>query len=270
MNFINFLKKVKKKIIYFKNKITNHFFYVLNYFKIKKSREFKKKGVVYTCITGGYDRPVIHKYFDINWDYVFFTDDKKLAQKKYIGMWKIIHIKDRMKLENHYLNRWYKMNPHKLFNEYEYSIYIDGNIRILNNKFFKDINKQINNKNIFSGPLHPFRNCLYDEAKRCIELKLDKKEKIERAIEKYKKEKFPRKFGLYEANILFRKHSDKKVIKLMEDWWEMINNYSRRDQLSLTYCIWKNNIGFNPLADKPYRDNRIKVLNHGGKKIIFN
>lgn len=49
--------------------------------------------------------------------------------------------------------------------------------------------------------MHPQRNCLYDEAKRCAELKLEKKEIVEKQIEIIKKDGFPAKFGLFEANI---------------------------------------------------------------------
>lgn len=270
MKFISFIRKIKKNINYLKNIILNDYYYILNYSKIKKSREIKiKKGVVYTCITGGYDKPIIHKYFDNNWDYIFFTDDKDTAKKKKIGMWKIVYIEDKKRLENHYVNRWYKMNPHKLFSNYDYSAYIDGNIRILNKNFFQDIEKKIEKNQLFSAPLHPLRNCLYEEANICKKLKLDKKEIIENTIIKYTNEEFPKNFGLYEANILFRKHNNKSVINLMENWWEMIHKFSRRDQLSLTYCMWKNGINFNPLNDKPYRNDRVKVLSHGKKYKLF-
>ena len=27
----------------------------------------------------------------------------------------------------------------------------------------------------------------------------------------------------------------------MEDWWHIIHTYSRRDQLSFNFCLWKSN-----------------------------
>ena len=51
----------------------------------------------------------------------------------------------------------------------------------------------------------------------------------------------PQNYGLAETNILYRNHSQ-NIINLMEEWWEMIKNYSKRDQLSFTYILWKNGI----------------------------
>ena len=31
------------------------------------------------------------------------------------------------------------------------------------------------------------------------------------------------------------------LIKIMEEWWWFIENYSKRDQLAFPYVMWKNN-----------------------------
>ena len=33
-----------------------------------------------------------------------------------------------------------------------------------------------------------------------------------------------------------------KCTGIFEQWWFMIENYSKRDQLSFSYVLWKNNI----------------------------
>ena len=38
---------------------------------------------------------------------------------------------------------------------------------------------------------------------------------------------------------MVRKHNKKDCIELMEKWWNEINNYSHRDQLSFNYIVWK-------------------------------
>src|ERR1039458_2191274 len=57
-----------------------------------------------------------------------------------------------------------------------------------------------------------------------------------------------------ENGIILRKHSDHKVITLMESWWEEYCNGGRRDQLSLPYLIWKKNIGV-ALMEETARNN---------------
>ena len=60
-----------------------------------------------------------------------------------------------------------------------------------------------------------------------------------RQIAAYKREGFPRHYGLYENSILIRKHKDEEVRRLMEAWWDEYMRYPTRDQLSLPYVIRK-------------------------------
>ena len=69
----------------------------------------------------------------------------------------------------------------------------------------------------------------------------DKSEAISKQIGLLRKENYPENHGLFETNIIFRKHKDAMIIKLMKDWWDMICNFSYRDQLSFNYVLWKNN-----------------------------
>jgi hypothetical protein len=147
-------------------------------------------------------------------------------------------------LNSTYKNRLVKMLPHKYFPKYKYSVYIDGNIDIIG-----DIEKLINEYLIekeykLAVPKHPKRNCLYEEAEVCINYKKDNAEIINKQINKYKKDNFPKDLGLTENNIIFRKHNDPEVINLMEDWWSEFNKFSQRDQLSFLYMIWKNNFNY--------------------------
>ena len=58
----------------------------------------------------------------------------------------------------------------------------------------------------------------------------------------YVKENFPHKLGLVESNVMIRKHNKNESIELMEKWWNEINKYSHRDQLSFNYLLWKTGI----------------------------
>lgn len=54
-----------------------------------------------------------------------------------------------------------------------------------------------------------------------------------------RKEGYPRWIGTNETRMLFRKHADEKVRELDKLWWWCIDNYSRRDQYSFHYVLWK-------------------------------
>ena len=60
------------------------------------------------------------------------------------------------------------------------------------------------------------------------------------------KEGYPHDNGLVISGVLFRRHNEKDVIKVMEDWWHEIKYHSHICQLSLPYVFWKNKFkGFN-------------------------
>jgi hypothetical protein len=72
-----------------------------------------------------------------------------------------------------------------------------------------------------------------------LHLRKADKATAKRQIATYKKEGFPRHYGLYENSILIRNHHDEPTRRLMEEWWVEYLKYSTRDQLSLPYLIWK-------------------------------
>lgn len=272
MNKINMKEKLKKnkylREIYFFvkkifNKIINENYYYLNYIKIKRYHlnNYKREKVIYTCISGEYDNLNNFKYFDDSWDYICYTNQERIINKKNKGIWKVYPMKYQ-ELDQVRNARWHKVFPNKLFGKkYQTSLWIDGNIVIKNKKFFENINNK--KQAIFISAIHPVRKCIYEEAKVCKELKKDKNDIINNQIQELKKLKFPKNIGLYESNIIYRKH-EKEIEKLMEEWWFWIRNYSKRDQLSLNYVCWKNRIEFVTFNNWSYRNKNkeIKIKSH--------
>ena len=197
------------------------------------------KGVIYTCITGGYDNLVRHNCVNQNFDYICFTDNEKLLKKKRVGIWQFRPLVFD-KLDATRNNRWHKMHPHILFPKDDLSIYIDGNINVLTPKLFDIVKANAQKK--LSVPLHYARDCVYDEANEVILDKRDTPENIRKILDFLKKEKMPAHYGLTENNILIRHHKDPLVKKMMDEWWSFIEKVTKRDQLSFSYILWKNGI----------------------------
>jgi hypothetical protein len=84
------------------------------------------------------------------------------------------------------------------------------------------------------------RKCIYEEFNVCISLWIVDKKIANTQEQKYIKEWLPKNLWLFENNIIFRKHNDPKIKKLMEDWFSEIKNHTHRDQLSFMYVAWKN------------------------------
>jgi hypothetical protein len=68
-------------------------------------------------------------------------------------------------------------------------------------------------------------------------------------MERYISHGYPKGNGLLSSGLLYRRHNDYEVIKVMEDWWSEIKYGSRRDQLSFNYSAWKNDFDFEYIHD---------------------
>ena len=73
-----------------------------------------------------------------------------------------------------------------------------------------------------------------------------------------KQKKFPNKYGLGENNIIYRKHHSPEIIDIMNDWWDMIINFSKRDQTSLAFVMWKHN---RKMIDHMFVNTRVNYKN---------
>lgn len=186
---------------------------------------------VYTCITGRYDDLKEIEFKNDSLDYLCFTNNKSLQSKS----WKIVYVEEE--LDDLLLQKKIKICCHKYLNNYDASLYIDGKVLVrkdvlpfIQNNLKEDID--------LVGFKHPIRNCIYDEIYTCI---LYEKEKLStgRYIrDKYRQEGFPAHYGLSDNAILLRRHTE-RVAAFMEFWLDMVETYSRRDQLSFFYCLWK-------------------------------
>lgn len=191
------------------------------------------KLVIYTAITGDYDKLRTPLFENDNLTYVCFTNNPKIKS----DIWNIEYIQDEQ-LDNRYLAKKIKMNPDLYFKEFETSIWIDGKFEVLGD-FRTYIEKYGKDKPILCFP-HFQRECIYDEAAVCLCVKKGKKEDIVRQIAGYYEEGYPMNNGLYEMGCIVRRHNDELVKKLMREWEKEVTYYSYRDQLSFPYICWKN------------------------------
>ena len=91
---------------------------------------------------------------------------------------------------------------------------------------------------------HYKRNCLYDELKEAVIHKLDDYKKLEEQYKTYQLTGFSNNQGLYECNFIITKNT-KSVTQLSNLWWEQINKFSSRDQISLPFVLNQVNIKVN-------------------------
>ncbi len=217
---------------------------VLNEY-LDKRQQRSASAVIYTCITGGYDdiaKIACPTAVNFDCDYVCFTDSNRDIETGRIGVWSMRPLVFD-KLDNTRNNRWHKTHPHRLFPEYEESVYIDANVNILNPDFIDDHRHSFRK---MAFPKHPTRDCIFNEYAYAFSEFIDEPGAMRQERRMIRRSGMPRHYGLTENNVIFRKHKDAEVITIMEEWWSMISQYSRRDQLSLAWILWKHGI---PMSD---------------------
>jgi hypothetical protein len=193
--------------------------------------------VIYTCLTGGYDDLLQPEVINNDFDYICFSNDIKEIQ---IGVWQIRQIPFETD-DNTRLSRYSKLLPHKVLQEYEYSIYMDANIQIIGQEFYDIVNKKIEEGVLIAQVPHLNRDCVYEDIKIAYRYgKVDFKS-AHRQYKYLQNNEFPKHYGLYENNIILRNHNVEKVVIISENWWKEFSKSAKRDQFSLTYVYWINN-----------------------------
>lgn len=231
-----------------------------------KSNYFLEERIaIYTCITGGYDGIAEPLFVPDNCDYFAITDFELPPNSK----WRRIDISEvntdnleYIKNSPSMLNRYFKMFPNKLFPNYKYSIYVDGNIRICT-----DMTEYVNRISDIgiSTFCHSQRKCVYEEANACIAMGKESKENIERHIKHLKEEGMPLDYGMAQCSIIVREHNTPQCIDLMNDWWNEYINYAKRDQLSFPFIMYKHEIEMDritTLGANIYRNNSFEIMSH--------
>ena len=217
--------------------------------------------IVYTCITGNYDNLIELTKKEKNIDYICFTNNKNLTS----NTWNIKYLNED--IDNWTLARKVKVLSYKYLPKHDISIWLDGAINVLK-PVSEFIDKECElDKYDMVGFKHKFRDCIYDEISACVDMR---KETIENAkkLESFLiKENYPKHNGLIESCVLVRKNND-KVNKLMDKWFSIITNYTRRDQLSFNYCLWKNPVDIKMLNMWAFNNKYFKHIGHVKREVI--
>lgn len=230
--------------------------------KLKKADDRKNRIAVYTCIVDNYDEIMEPEYLEDNCDYYLISDFRPNDLKVY----KWLNIKEYLPdidMNNSRKNRYCKINAHKIFPQYKYSLYIDGNVKIIGS-----IANYINvlGRARIAIHSHPYQDCIFEEALRVITVGYDKELTIRKQLEEYWQEGMPRNYGLYECRILVREHNYPMCVLIMEKWWNEVLYKSFRDQLSLPYILWKNGFYYDDIGiiggNSCYNEDFCVINNH--------
>ena len=193
-----------------------------------------KKLALYAAVFGkrcNWRRP---RHLDPNMDRFFYTDLEITNDFYQIKRIRLDHLDPVRR------NRFVKICiPDEIFNNYEYSYYMDYKHGVAVD--FDYLLSFMGSDSDMLISKHKKRGCVYDEGRICVEGKKDKREVILRQLDFYRSEGYPVDNGLYGAYWLFRRHT-KELREFMKRWWEQVEKYSYRDQISLPYVAWKHGV----------------------------
>ena len=244
----------------------------INNFRATEKKFPGTKIAIYTAVTGGYDTIMEPIYVDDELDYYVFTDSEEVIRdtKKKGSAWKAIPIPEYVrKYTAPKQNRYIKMHPDEFLKltgrKYDYSVYIDGCFRIT-----CDIKPLVYSLMEDGRTIAIHKNgswdCPYIEAALMSLRLVAQPEEIRRQMDFYRSEGFPEHFGSLENPVIIRKCHDEELQRVMHSWWEQVERFTYRDQLSLPYVLWKSGKDISyifPLGDNVWKSPYFITYEHG-------
>lgn len=193
--------------------------------------------VVYTAIFGDYDVLIDPQVVESGVDYICFTDNETITS----DVWETRNVTPMN--DPALSNRRIKILAHEYLEEYDLSVYIDGNIRILER--IKPLVEDYLSTTDFAVYKHPERTDVYEEAEACIEKNKAEEDPVREQLSHYRDLGFPDDRDLSENRILFRRHQNPEIKEVMWSWWREVSDRVSRDQLSLMFVLWKHDVEYN-------------------------
>ena len=227
-----------------------------------------KSLVIYSALVGAYDIVPQPQVVDDSFDYVLFSNDIDVDR---LGVWQIRRI-PYSNADNTRLSRWVKTHPDDLLPEYKASVWIDANVVIQSSFIYARVRDLISQNVEISSMWHNERNCIYDEAAVVAYRGLEKETIVLNWLRKLKLTSFPHHLGLFETNVIYRVHHIENTIVFDNEWWDCIEHYSRRDQLSFNYCLWKMDITcpfFISSTENTRNSNHFQCIAHKNSREYF-
>jgi len=184
------------------------------------------KVVLYTAIFGPFDQLKPMTFVD-DFDYFCISDRAIDAPKP----WKIISV-SRPSHDRSKSARYFKHKPSIFFSHYDYNIWLDAT------HFQKSSLLGLIGVQDICAMSHYESKTIMDEFESCVRLRKDNPDLMKMQVDSYYRDGFDDSTGVFSTACLIRRNT-KSVEALQEIWWQQIDRWSRRDQISFPYCLWK-------------------------------
>lgn len=132
-----------------------------------------------------------------------------------------------------------KLRPHHYFPDAEWSLWLDNKSRLKRDPVEVLAAVRAQSDADFLAFRHFRRDCVYQELQTCRENGLDDGRILKERERTYRAEGMPEHAGLIEGHFLLRRHNAPDVARFGERWFEHVLRFSRRDQISFPYLVWR-------------------------------
>jgi hypothetical protein len=194
--------------------------------------------LVYTVVMGVPDVVMEPSIVSPQCDYRLYTDlpfdGRSRWQPTYLSI---------ADLDPRRAQRYVKIYWEPTFDFYDYSLYLDSTVKLkVDPTLFLDYLQPGSDIMLFR---HYRRDCLYDEAETVIERGLDDPVVVRNQVDGYRSLGYPPHNGLWAGTVVLRRHTS-----AMRDvscaWWGEVRALSSRDQISLSYVLWRHGVKVTP------------------------
>lgn len=201
------------------------------------------KKVVYTCLFSNgpkrHDEPLIKDENKLDgYDYVIFTNiPDKIANSGWTPIYKDL-------INDHaiYTSKYYKWCSHKYLLDYDICIFVDAYMMPKPTINWSPYELKLNDENINDACVimkHPQRICIYKECDAIVACKKDTRANMDRVVAYLKENNMPANYGLTENGLFMRHLKNEKFNVFCEEFYNLMSQYSYRDQSFLSYMFWK-------------------------------
>ncbi len=186
---------------------------------------------VFSAISGGYDELKEPDCPYDGADFYLFTDGPKPPEG---SVWQARPF-EYVDADPVRTARFVKTHPHLYFGDYDFAIWMDANLTLRSDP--RTLLPDPHDNHAISTWPHPLRDCIYDEGRICIDMDKDDKDTIKSVLDQLERDGYPAKAGMFETSVVVTNMQAPGVAAFFGKWWALLDQGSRRDQLSLPVVV---------------------------------
>jgi hypothetical protein len=167
-------------------------------------------------------------------DWVFVTDDPVLGGKESFQGWRVVY-EPRPDVHPNRAAKHPKYEPWRYTDAYA-SIWVDASFRIVSDRFAVEATAGLTDEEPIAQFAHPWRGCLFDEARESAGLAKYTGEPVLEQAESYRAAGHPEGWGLWATGVIARRHTE-AVRRMGWLWLAETYRWSFQDQISQPFAL---------------------------------